>query len=195
MVARLPGSHQSRPCQSLHAHVCYLDDGGKGAKPQEGGFEAEQDSTSLLYKQGWRTACMALDYVANLSFQSVLFGLCAFNEIFFIALYLLSFSSPTLSPSLLQQPHDTPQSAKPGTPAHTSILNLFPNPYSAGALELARANKIDSFWPWVLLAISGPFMATKQFINVLQMVKASNWLAEGDREARRQAGLPRKKRA
>jgi len=32
----------------------------------------------------------------------------------------------------------------------------------------------------------------KQWINVVQMVKASQWLAEGDKEMRRKAGLPRK---
>ena len=123
----------------------------------------------------------------------MLFVFCALNELFFIALYLLSFSSPTLSPSLLQPLHDSPQSAQPGSPAHVSFSKLFPNPYSAGALELARANKMDSFWPWVLAGISFPVMAGKQIINVIQLVKASKWLAEGDRLERRKAGLPRKR--
>jgi CDP-diacylglycerol--inositol 3-phosphatidyltransferase len=35
-------------------------------------------------------------------------------------------------------------------------------------------------------------MAAKQYINIVQMVKASKWLAEGDRAARKAAGLPRK---
>ena len=122
----------------------------------------------------------------------MLFVFCAANELFFIALYLLSFSSPILSPSLLQPPAGAPQSAQPGTPAHVSFSKLFPNPYSAGALELARANKMDSFWPWVLAGMSFPIMAGKQFINVVQLVKASKWLAEGDREERRKAGLPRR---
>ena len=78
--------------------------------------------------------------------------------------------------------------------AHASVLNVFPNPYSAGALELARANKMDSFWPWVLAGVSFPVMAAKQFINVVQLVKASRWLAEGDIAARKRQGLPRKKR-
>ena len=98
-------------------------------------------------------------------------------------------------PSLLQQPGETAQSTQPGSPAHPSLSKLFPNPYSAGALELARANKIDSFWPWVLAGISFPVMFGKQFINIVQLVKASRWLAEGDRAARRKAGLPRKKKA
>ncbi|MCJ1440306.1 MAG: CDP-diacylglycerol-inositol 3-phosphatidyltransferase [Stictis urceolatum] len=126
--------------------------------------------------------------------KNVLFAFCALNELFFIALYLLSFSSPTLSPSLLQPPSSAPQSAQPGSPAHPKLSNLFPNPYSAGALELARANKMDSFWPWVIAGISFPVMAGKQFINVVQLVKASRWLAEGDMEARRAQGLPRKRK-
>lgn len=54
-------------------------------------------------------------------------------------------------------------------------------------MELARANKMDSFWPWVLAGVSAPVMAAKQFLNVVQLVKASKWLAEGDREVRRRA--------
>ncbi|PKX93749.1 CDP-diacylglycerol--inositol 3-phosphatidyltransferase [Aspergillus novofumigatus IBT 16806] len=105
--------------------------------------------------------------------KTVLFICCALNELFFIGLYLLSFSSPILSPSLLQAQDPT------APPALGS-------PWSAGALELARANKIDSFWPWVITGISAPVMALKQFINVVQLVKASKWLAEGDL-ARRKA--------
>ncbi|EAL90907.1 phosphatidylinositol synthase 1 (CDP-alcohol phosphatidyltransferase1) [Aspergillus fumigatus] len=105
--------------------------------------------------------------------KTVLFICCALNELFFIGLYLLSFSSPILSPSLLQ-------AQDPSAPPALA------SPWSAGALELARANKIDSFWPWVITGISAPVMALKQFINVVQLVKASKWLAEGDR-ARRKA--------
>ncbi|KAF7595324.1 CDP-diacylglycerol-inositol 3-phosphatidyltransferase [Aspergillus hancockii] len=103
--------------------------------------------------------------------KTVLFICCALNEAFFIGLYLLSFSSPILSPSLLQPL----QGSGPGTD----------NPWSAGALEMARANKIDSFWPWVITGISAPVMALKQIINVVQLVKASNWLVEGDIASRR----------
>ncbi|KAJ5765009.1 hypothetical protein N7520_004568 [Penicillium odoratum] len=117
--------------------------------------------------------------------KTVLFICCCLNEVFFIGLYLLSFSSPTLSPSLLQPVHDVPSSAQPGNPAHTPPSSLFASPWSAGALELARANKIDSFWPWVITGIAAPVMAFKQFVNVVQMVNASKWMAEGDLEARR----------
>lgn len=106
----------------------------------------------------------------------VLFVCCALNELFFIGLYLLSFSSPTLSPSLLEPVADDQPSLQPGTLANT----LFTSPWSAGALELARANKIDSRIPWVITAISAPVMAFKQFVNVVQIVKASKWLVEGD---------------
>jgi len=53
---------------------------------------------------------------------------------------------------------------------------------------------MDSFWPWVIAGISLPVMAGKQIINVVQLVKASRWLAEGDIQARRAAGLPRKRK-
>ncbi|KAA6412141.1 MAG: CDP-diacylglycerol-inositol 3-phosphatidyltransferase PIS [Lasallia pustulata] len=127
--------------------------------------------------------------------KNVLFAFCALNEVFFIALYLLSFSSPILSPSLLQPiPSSAGSSAQPGNPLHPHPSTLFASPYSAGALELARANKMDSFWPWVIAGVSFPVMAGKQFINVVQLVKASRWLAEGDIQMRRAQGLPRKKR-
>jgi len=128
--------------------------------------------------------------------QTVLFLFCALNEVFFIALYLLSFSSPLLSPSLLQTTTDgsSGSSLQPGNPSHVSLASLFANPYSAGALELARANKMDSFWPWVIASISLPVMVGKQWINIVQLVKASRWLAEGDIEMRRAAGLPRRRK-
>ncbi|KAK4233858.1 hypothetical protein C8A03DRAFT_38398 [Achaetomium macrosporum] len=130
--------------------------------------------------------------------KTVLFIACALNEAFFIALYLLSFSSPLLSPSLLQTvPDHAAREAiqHHGAQVNSSLLKqIFTNPYSAGALELARANKMDSFWPWVLAGVSFPVMAVKQIINVVQLVKASKWLAEGDVRARRAAGLPRRRR-
>ena len=61
-------------------------------------------------------------------------------------------------------------------------------------MELGRANKMDSFWPWVFVGVSFPGMAAKQFLNVVQLVKASNWLAEGDMEQRRAQGLPQKRK-
>lgn len=114
------------------------------------------------------------------------------NELFFIGLYLLSFSSPILSPSLLQPTGGDASSTQPGSPAHPAPSTLFASPWSAGALELARANKMDSFWPWVITGISAPIMALKQIINVVQMVKASKWLAEGDIAKRR--ALSKKKK-
>ena len=52
-------------------------------------------------------------------------------------------------------------------------------------MELARANKMDSKGPWWLAGISAPVMLLKQYLNVVQMVMACQWLAEGDREARK----------
>lgn len=45
---------------------------------------------------------------------------------------------------------------------------------------MARANKMDSTVPWILVGISAPVMLAKQVINVIQLVKASRWMAEGD---------------
>ncbi|KAJ5578546.1 uncharacterized protein N7459_007510 [Penicillium hispanicum] len=116
----------------------------------------------------------------------VLFICCGLNELFFIGLYLLSFSSPLLSPSLLQPvPDAQPSSVQPGNPAHPAPASLFASPWSAGALEMARANKIDSSLPWVITCVSAPVMAFKQFVNIVQLVNASKGLAESDRKARR----------
>ncbi|KAJ9644279.1 phosphatidylinositol synthase 1 (CDP-alcohol phosphatidyltransferase1) [Knufia peltigerae] len=129
--------------------------------------------------------------------RAVLFAFCALNELFFIALYLLSFSSPYLSPSLLVTSENGTgmASTQPGSPAHPKPSTLFANPWSAAALEMARANKMDSMVPWILAGISFPVMAGKQIINVIQLVKASKWLGEGDIAARRKAGIAKKKRA
>ena len=123
----------------------------------------------------------------------MLFTVCALNELFFIALYLLSFSSPILSPSLLPNDNSFGSSSQPGSPSHPAST-FFAAPGSAWAMELARANKMDSTLPWILAAISSPVMAAKQVLNVVQLVKASKWLAEGDYKTRREQGLPRNKK-
>jgi CDP-diacylglycerol--inositol 3-phosphatidyltransferase len=51
---------------------------------------------------------------------------------------------------------------------------------------------MDSTVPWVLAIISFLPMALKQWINVRQLVAASEWLAEGDIAERKKQGLPRK---
>ncbi|KAK7746957.1 phosphatidylinositol synthase 1 (CDP-alcohol phosphatidyltransferase1) [Cytospora paraplurivora] len=123
--------------------------------------------------------------------RAVLFIACALNETFFIALYLLSFSSPILSPALLATP--VADKIQAGAEVNSSVLRqVFPSPYSAAALELARANKMDSTVPWIIAGVSLPVMLYKQFMNVLQLIKASKWLAEGDIDLRREQGLPRK---
>ncbi|KAI1753012.1 CDP-diacylglycerol-inositol 3-phosphatidyltransferase-like protein PIS [Xylaria castorea] len=126
----------------------------------------------------------------------VLFIICALNEVFFIALYLLSFSSPLLSPQLLQTVGESKAAAiQSGAQVNSSIIRqLFTNPYSAAALEMARANKMDSTWPWILAGISAPVMITKNILNIVQLVKASKWLAEGDVQMRRAAALTKAKK-
>ncbi|KAJ8119198.1 hypothetical protein ONZ43_g3809 [Nemania bipapillata] len=124
--------------------------------------------------------------------KTVLFVTCALNEVFFIALYLLSFSSPLLSPQLLQKVGESTAAAaiQNGAQVNSSIISqLFTNPYSAAALEMARANKMDSTWPWILAGISAPVMIIKNILNVVQLIKASKWLAEGDVQQRRTASL------
>ncbi|KAL1641816.1 phosphatidylinositol synthase 1 (CDP-alcohol phosphatidyltransferase1) [Diplodia intermedia] len=143
---------------------------------------AGQSHKKMDESKGW---IMKMYYSNNI----VLFTFCALNELFFIALYLLSFSSPLLTPSLLQP---EPSSLAPGSPAAPKPSVLFTSPWSAGAMEMARANKMDSTVPWVLAAISFPVMFGKQIINVIQLVKASQWLAEGDVAERRRLGLPKK---
>ncbi|KAK1075471.1 phosphatidylinositol synthase 1 (CDP-alcohol phosphatidyltransferase1) [Friedmanniomyces endolithicus] len=118
----------------------------------------------------------------------VLFTFCALNELFFIALYLLCFSSPLITPALLPTAGlAAHQATSPVTPHQPAPSLLFPSPFSAGAMEMARANKMDSMVPWILTLGSAPVMFVKQWINVLQLVKASQWLAEGDRMDRMQA--------
>ncbi|KAL3960170.1 CDP-diacylglycerol--inositol 3-phosphatidyltransferase [Purpureocillium lilacinum] len=129
--------------------------------------------------------------------KNVLFVFCALNELFFIALYLLSFSSPLLSPHLIKSVEESSGGfIQPGAPVNASLLRqLFPDPFSAAALEIARANKMDSNIPWALAGLSFPVMAMKQFINVVQLVKASKSLAEVDIKSRKAKGLPRKVKA
>lgn len=130
---------------------------------------------------------LKLQATAN-SPQMVLFFTCALNELFFIALYLLCFSSPIITPALKWSPEQSPT-----TPLSPEPSLLFPSPFSAGAMELARANKMDSTVPWILTIASAPVMLFKQGVNIIQLVKASKWLAEGDRMDRKKLGLPRRK--
>jgi len=45
---------------------------------------------------------------------------------------------------------------------------------------------MDSTVPWILVVISAPVMAFKQYVNIEQIIKASQWLAQGDLEARQE---------
>ncbi|EGP89878.1 phosphatidylinositol synthase [Zymoseptoria tritici IPO323] len=127
-------------------------------------------------------------WIMNLYYtnKTVLFIACAANELFFIALYLLCFSSPLVTPALAY-----PSGTIPIEPLQPTPSILFSNPFSAAAMEQARARKMDSMVPWILTVASSPIMLFKQGVNVVQLVKASKWLAEGDRRDRKRAGLPR----
>lgn len=52
---------------------------------------------------------------------------------------------------------------------------------------------MDSNIPWVIFVASAPVMLFKQWVNIVQLVQASRWLAEGDRKDRKKLGLPRRK--
>ncbi|KAK3725349.1 phosphatidylinositol synthase 1 (CDP-alcohol phosphatidyltransferase1) [Vermiconidia calcicola] len=126
--------------------------------------------------------------------KNVLFVACALNELFFLGLYLLCFSSPRITPALLPSnggPGNltSPVSSSPVEPFQPAPSLLFASPFSAAAMEMARANKMSSTVPWILTIVSTPVMAFKQVVNVIQLVKASKWLAEGDRRDRKMAGL------
>ncbi|KAH8121105.1 hypothetical protein ACSS6W_004340 [Trichoderma asperelloides] len=132
--------------------------------------------------QGW----LMKVYYSN---KIVLFSLCALNELFFIACYLLSFSSPVI-PLYLNADIDGHGPLRPEVEVDTSLLaKMFPDPFSSAALELARANKIDKYWPNIIVIGCFPFMALKQVINVIQLVQASKRLARVD--VQRRQGIKR----
>ena len=132
--------------------------------------------------------------------KTVLFIACALNELFFIGLYLLCFSSPRITPALLPpngSPGNLTSPVGAGTPLEPfkpAPSIFFPNPFSAAAMEMARANKMDSTVPWIITVVSCPVMLFKQWVNVIQLVKASKWLAEGDRKDRKKAGFGRQEK-
>ncbi|GAA5867562.1 hypothetical protein JCM8547_001220 [Rhodosporidiobolus lusitaniae] len=94
--------------------------------------------------------------------STTLFIFCAFNELFFVSLYILhSYQKPLLSPSQLAS-----------LPAPLlSFLTSFPL-------------LLKTSWPHVVAAVTGPVMAGKQVINVVQFWKAAKLLNEQDLEER-----------
>ncbi|KAL5339723.1 hypothetical protein BJX70DRAFT_145263 [Aspergillus crustosus] len=100
------------------------------------------------------------------SSSSVLFSVCTLNELFFIALYLLSFSADS-----------------------TASIEGLDSTWSAGAMEMARANKIHGYWPQILFYVSAPFMLFKQYTNVLQFIQASRQIAQSDIDAKHETGI------
>ncbi|KAJ8069859.1 hypothetical protein OCU04_000273 [Sclerotinia nivalis] len=118
--------------------------------------------------------------------KNVLFTVCAMNELFFIALYLLSFSAPIPISSMLQTDGQL-GSITPGNLPDPSLI--WASPWSAGWMETARANKMDSSGPWILLYILSIFMLFKQYVNIIQLIEASKRHAEGDVELRKKSIL------
>jgi len=100
---------------------------------------ASLDSGAVSHKKVEKKRSRILNlYYSN---NKVLFTFCAANEIFFLALYLLSF------PDFAQ----------------------------------------NHSWPWVVAIVTLPVCFAKQWINVVQMVKAAVSLAEADIETRKKA--------
>ncbi|CAK9837236.1 phosphatidylinositol synthase (CDP-diacylglycerol--inositol 3-phosphatidyltransferase) Pis1 [Schizosaccharomyces pombe] len=91
--------------------------------------------------------------------NKVLFIFCAANEMFFVALYLLSFT--------------------PRTPPKLGYLPVPSFIYSTGELPLS--------YPTLLAVLCGPICLAKQIINVVQLVNAANALVKMDVEQRRAA--------
>nr|POF24032.1 cdp-diacylglycerol--inositol 3-phosphatidyltransferase [Quercus suber]POF24046.1 cdp-diacylglycerol--inositol 3-phosphatidyltransferase [Quercus suber] len=187
----LSGTDLTRSGITLHAHVRYPRNGWIRGEPQERQRRQELDHEQVLQQQGKMTLSATYGEsacVIDIFRQLILFTCCALNELFFIALYLLCFSSPTITPALL--PIVSPaglngtSATSPNIPAPSL---LFPSPFSAAAMEMARANKMNSLVPWILTLASCPVMLLKQWINGVQLVKAAKWLAEGDRKARKKA--------
>lgn len=119
-----------------------------------------------------------------LRFQVVLFSLCAFNELFFIGCYLLSFSSPVVSLYLNAEVNGHGDLHPEAEVDVSRLAQIFPDLYSSAALEMARANKLDGYWPNMIAMVCFPFMALKQVINVIQLVQASQRLARVDVQRR-----------
>lgn len=102
--------------------------------------------------------------------QKTLFTVCFLNETFFVCLYLMKwYQRPLgLDPVLLLRP----------LPA--SIVKALP----FDAYDLIRR----ATWPAIVAAISLPVCAFKQFLNVIQIVKAAKALNSLDIEEWRARG-------
>lgn len=87
--------------------------------------------------------------------------MCAGNELFFVALYVLEFFGPINGKY----------------PKRVACAGLAINPYSPYYVAM---------W-WCILGVTGVICFAKQFINVVQIVNASMILAAADKEERAKA--------
>jgi CDP-diacylglycerol--inositol 3-phosphatidyltransferase len=101
------------------------------------------------------------------SFQLTLFVFCACNELFFVALYLLSFG---------------PYKPIGGLFASFAQLLLTFQPTGKPIPELATAAQFiaNLSWPHLLALISFPISFAKNVINIVQLWKASKMLVGVD---------------
>ena len=95
--------------------------------------------------------------------KEVLFSLCALNELFWVALYLIHFYDKPLGLDVLSL-----------LPADIAKHIPFKVLYAANNLT----------WPHLLAVFSGPGMLIKQIINGVQLAKACKAIVELDLEQR-----------
>lgn len=117
---------------------------------------------------------------------NVLFIVCAANELFFVALYLMKFYTTPLGlqPAYILAPafsFDIQTSS-------LWVAEAVSGEHGKWAAHLVHAVTQLS-WPQVLAAATLPIWAFKQVINVIQMNKAASALAHSDRIARYEARL------
>jgi CDP-diacylglycerol--inositol 3-phosphatidyltransferase len=60
-------------------------------------------------------------------------------------------------------------------------------------LTICRTEPVDTFILRMILYVSGAFMLFKQYVNVIQMIEACKWIAEGDVERRKEMNVRRQK--
>lgn len=99
----------------------------------------------------------------SLAKQTTLFFFCFGNELFFVALYVMTaYRHPLGLATLLSH--------------YPSLTTILPASLLKALIQLT--------WPQVIALLTFPVMATKQIINCVQFWKASKLLVESDQEDR-----------
>ena len=210
LLDRLSGSNQPRFCKSLHACLRNVGDGRKQSEPQKDRREQELGSEAILLQQCTRKILVFQFWTTSDSItESSLYVLRHERTLLYRPLppfFLLSsalFCPPSAPRITIYLAIKITSTSKTIDSFHKpmvgrgygdgSVSLTFPFGSSRRQLtKLHRANKLDSTGPWILAAISFPVMFGKQVINLVQLVKASRWLAEGDVAERRKRRASKK---